>query len=111
MTRRHSRFLPRILPDRSLEGVFTFTLGLDFLSICLLGLPPAFYGSVEDLSVAEYLGFNPGYCFIQDGFLQLALPDDDDRPAFGLQLAPDFLIVLLIAGNFSLPEFGVGLWR
>lgn len=46
--------------------------------------------------------------FFQDGFLQLAFPDDDDGPAFGLQLAPDFLVTLLVAGDFRLPKLGVG---
>ena len=45
---------------------------------------------------------------IEDGFIQLAFPDDDDGPAFGLQLAPDFLVPLLVAGDFRLPKLSVG---
>ena len=43
------------------------------------------------------------------GLLQLAFPDDDDEPTFGLQLPPDLLVPLLIAGDFGLPELRVGL--
>ena len=43
------------------------------------------------------------------GLLQLAFPDDDDEPALGLQLAPNLLVPLLIAGDFCLPELRVGL--
>ena len=46
--------------------------------------------------------------FFQHGFLQLAFPDDEDVPAFSLQLAPHFLVPLLISFYFGFPEVGVG---
>lgn len=58
----------------------------------------------------EYFCLHLGDGFVQDGFLQLALPYDDDEPTFSFQLAPDFLISLLIAGDFSHPEVGVCFW-
>lgn len=42
-------------------------------------------------------------------FLQLALPDDDDIPALRLQLAPDFLVSLLVPSHLGRPELSVGL--
>ena len=47
--------------------------------------------------------------FFQYGLLQLTLPNDDDTPAFSLQLSPDFLIPLLVPGNLGHPELSVGL--
>lgn len=42
-------------------------------------------------------------------FLQFALPDDDDRPALCLKLAPDFLVAFLVPGHLGRPELGIGL--
>ena len=39
----------------------------------------------------------------------MALPDDYDVPALGLQLAPHLLIPLLVAGDLGRPEVCVGL--
>ena len=43
------------------------------------------------------------------GLLQLTFPDDDDEPTLCLQLPPDLLVPLLVAGDFCLPELRVGL--
>ena len=50
----------------------------------------------------RYNGFFPAISF------QFAFPGDDDCPAFGFQLAPDFLVALLVAGYLGSPEVGVG---
>ena len=75
--------------------------GAGFLSVFLSG--------AKDLTVSP-----DGRCRCLDGFLQaallqLTLPDDDDRPAFCLQLTPGVLVTLPVAGDLGGPEVGVGL--
>ena len=48
-----------------------------------------------------------GDCVLEGCFLELAFPNDYDRPAFGLQFAPDLLVSLLVPGHFCRPEVGV----
>ena len=57
----------------------------------------------------EDFSLNLMYGFLHDGFLQLAFPYDEYRPTFGLQLAPDILVALLVASNLDGPEIGVRL--
>ena len=64
--------------------------------------------SEESLSIAPNIRGNAINGILQYGFLQLALPNDDDIPALRLQLSPDVLIPLLIPRNLSHPEFCVG---
>ena len=41
--------------------------------------------------------------------LQFTFPDDDDSPTLSFQLAPDFLVAFLVAGNLGGPELRVSL--
>ena len=67
------------------------------------------------MSGAKDLAVLPdGRCRCFNGFLQallfqFAFPDDDDAPAFCLQLAPGVLVALPVAGYLGCPEVGVGL--
>lgn len=96
------------LPKLGFQGQFLLVLGLSHL---LPGLPRAsafpLRGAVL-LTVPEDLVTDTTDGLLECGLFQLALPDDDDRPALRLQLAPDFLISLLVAGNLGRPEFCVG---
>ena len=67
-----------------------------FLTVFLPDYPPILFCLLKDLSTTENFSLNASYCFVQNGFLRLAFPDDDDRPAIGLQLAPDVLVALLV---------------
>ena len=40
---------------------------------------------------------------------QFTLPDDDDIPALGFQLAPDLLVSLLVSSHLSRPKLSIGL--
>lgn len=42
---------------------------------------------------------------------QFAFPYDDDIPALGLQLAPDFLVTLMIASDLCLPKLCIRFWQ
>lgn len=84
-------------------------LRVTFLTVFLPGFPPVFPRLLKDLSVTEDFSLNVGNGFVQNGFLQLTFPDDDEGPALGFQLTPYFLVAFLIAGNLGRPEFCVGL--
>lgn len=96
----------------------------NFFQKCLLPLPsgsplqeilfprfsPVFQSSMIKLSVPHNLSRNPVDGFFKVRPLQLTLPDDDDAPAFRLQLPPYLLIPLLVPCDFSYPEFCVSFW-
>ncbi len=96
-----------------------FNLFRQGLFLCLasfLFLKVGFSGCSSGFSFRYSLGsvLNDFFRHADDGlfegvFLELAFPNDNDRPAFGLQLAPDFLVTLLVSGHFCRPEVGVGL--
>lgn len=72
------------------------------------GFPSVILSGAKDLSVLVDLG---GHC--RDGFrepasFELALPDDDDGPAFGFELAPGVLVALLVPCYLGGPEVCVG---
>lgn len=91
------------------EGGLSFLLGLPFLSIGFSGLPSILQSLPESLSIlADFLG-DAINRFVQNRFLQLALPDDDDRPPLGFQLSPHLLVTFLISCYFRNPEIRVGL--
>ena len=93
-----------------------FRQGLFLCLASLLFLKVGFSGCSSGLSFRYSLGsvLNDFFRHTDDGlfkgvFLELAFPDDYDRPAFSLQFAPDLLVTLLVPGNFRRPEVGVGL--
>ena len=79
------------------------------LSICLTGLPPVILCLSKDLPVPPNLRLDTGNGLVQNSLLQLTLPNDDDEPALGLQLAPDLLVALLVPCYLGCPEVGVSL--
>lgn len=91
------------------KGCFTLFPGALFLPIGFPGFPPVIRSGAKDLSVPDNFSLNAGDGVFQNGFLQLAFPDDDDGPALGFQLAPDFLVALLVPCYLGCPEIGVGL--
>lgn len=91
-----------------------FRQGLFLCLASLLFLKVGFSGCSSGLSFRYSLGSvlndffrHAGDSVFEGGFLELAFPDDYDRPAFGLQFAPDFLVTLLVSGHFCRPEVGV----
>ena len=94
-----------------LKSGFTFFAGLLLLLVCEAGGLSFLHGLLELLAVEVDFLLHAVDGFFQNSFLQLALPDDDDVPAFGFQLAPDFLVTLLVARDLGCPEGGVGLWN
>lgn len=91
------------------ESRFLLPLLQVHLPVGLSGLTSFFLGGAIEIAISEDFCFDPTDGLVQCGFLQLAFPDDDDRPALSLQFAPDFLVTLLVACNLGLPEVGVGL--
>lgn len=64
---------------------------------------------VVRIAVSDDFGSYAVHGIFKPALFQFAFPYDDDIPAFGLQLAPDFLVALLIPRHFGCPEFSVGL--
>ena len=64
---------------------------------------------IEELAVLLDLFGDFEHGFVQPAFLQFALPHDDDAPAFRFQLAPHFLVPLLVPAHLRRPELRVGL--
>ncbi len=77
-------------------------------SVCLTGLPPVILSLAKDLSVLPNLHLDTGNGLVQNSLLQLTFPDNDDKPALGLQLAPDLLVSLLVPGHLCCPKVSVG---
>ena len=61
-----------------------------------------------DFPILPYFICHHFNCFLQFGFLKLALPYDDNEPSLCFQLPPHFLISFLIARDLGNPEVGVG---
>lgn len=91
------------------KGSLPFFHSLSLLPIGFPGLPSILQSLPESLSIlADFLG-DAINRFVQNRFLQLALPDDDDRPPLGFQLSPHLLVTFLISCYFRNPEIRVGL--
>ena len=84
--------------------LFSFAAFVKILFPCL---SPVVLIREKNLSITEYFLLNKGNSVLEHVFLQPTLPDDDDRPALGLQLAPDLLVAFLIAGYFSCPKLRI----
>ena len=103
------RWSVRVFPMKFLrKGGFPL-FGLPAL-FCIegAGFPSFILSGAEGLAVLVDLG---GHC--RDGFreaaaLEFAFPDNDDGPAFSLQLAPGVLVALLVPCYLGGPEVGVG---
>lgn len=93
------------------KGGFELFACLHFLSICTMGGLPCLAFFLKLLAIKVDFRIYTLNGFFQDGFLQLTFPNDDDRPAFCLQLSPDLLVALLVAGDFGGPEVSVGFGR
>jgi len=90
------------------QSRFFFSQSLPLPLVCEAGGLSFLLGFLVLLAVEVDFFHHAVDGFFQDGFLQLAFPDDDDCPAFGFQLAPDFLVALLVTGDFRLPKLRVG---
>jgi hypothetical protein len=90
------------------ESLFSFFPGLPLLQVLFPSFSSFFLGGSIGFPVPDNLGRNPGDGIVKVRLLQLALPDDDHAPAFSLQLSPDFLVPLLVPGNFGHPKLSVG---
>lgn len=97
------------LPEFRFQGRFLLAPGLPYLLPGLPGAPAFFLRGAVRLAVPENLVADAADRLFEDGLLQLALPDDDDRPTLRLQLSPFLLIAFLIPGHLGRPEFRVGL--
>lgn len=95
--------------DLSLQGGLPFLAGPLLPAVCLTGLTPFIPGGAEGLAVLPDLRLDAGNGLVHDGLLQLAFPDNDDKPALSLKLAPGLLIAFFVPGNFGGPELRVGL--
>ena len=91
------------------QFLFSFLACFLFLKVCCTGCFPGRFIGLEAFSVLKGFFRYPVDGFFKGGFLELAFPDDYDRPAFGLQFAPDLLVPLMVPGDFRHPEVGVGL--
>ena len=99
----------------SVDGRFQFRfsgfLGLPLLAVGLFCPTSVFLSGAMNLSVPLDLSFNEVEGVVEVRFLQLAFPDDDDRPALSLKLTPDFLVTSLVPGDLLFPVFAVGTWH
>ena len=91
------------LPNLLHKSCLVFFSSLPLLLICKAGGFSFFLGFLILLTVLVDCCRHMVECVFEDGILQLALPDDDDGPALGLQLAPDFLVALLVSYDFTSP--------
>lgn len=73
------------------------------------GFPSVILSGAEGLAVFVDLGGHCRDCFREAAAIEFALPDDDDGPAFGFQLAPCVLVALPVPCYLGGPEVGVGL--
>ena len=71
--------------------------------------PSLFFSLIEVFTVLLDLLCDPENGFVQPGFLQFALPHDDDAPTFRFQLPPHFLISLLVPAHLRRPKFRIRL--
>ena len=97
------------LLELSLQCGLSFFSDSHFLLIGFTRLPSAVLGATKNLTVAEDFCGDASNGIFKGCFLKLALPHDYDRPSFGFQLAPDFLVSGLVAGDFGSPEVSVSL--
>ena len=93
----------------SFKGSLTSLPLSHFLPISLAGLTPVLLNLMKDFSVLENLCLNAFDGFAQNRFPQLAFPDNNDEPAFGLQLSPHLLVSFLVTGYLCLPEIRIRL--
>ena len=91
------------------EGLFPFFSLLSLPEIIFTRFFSFLLDSSVGLPVPDDFGSDSSDGLLKVCLLQLTLPNDDNAPAFRLQLAPDFLITLLVSGNLSHPELCVGL--
>ena len=90
-----NRVLVHLL-DIGHKSQFLLPLGLPFLHIGNACKPSFILGRKEGLAVADDFSLDISEGGFESGFLKLALPDDDDVPAFGFQLTPNILVALLV---------------
>ena len=93
----------------SLQSGLPLLASLLLQSVCLTGLPPVILSLSKDLPVLPNLRLDTGNGLVQNSLLQLTLPNDDDKPTLGFQLAPNLLVALLVPGYLGCPKVGVGL--
>ena len=79
------------------------------LPVFLPGFPSVILSGAEGLAVFVDLGGHCRDCFREAAAIEFALPDDDDGPAFGFQLAPCVLVALPVPCYLGGPEVCVGL--
>lgn len=97
-----------LLSDFGQKCRFPFFLCPSLLQVGNPGGLSLILGSLELLSVpADFINYSFESVF-KERLLQLAFLDDDDEPAFCLQLAPHFLIALLVPSNLCSPKVGIG---
>ena len=89
------------------KGSLPFFHRLPLLPIRFSGLPSILQSLPESLSILADFLCDAINRFVQNRFLQLAFPDDDDRPAFRFQLTPHLLVAFLISCYFRHPEISV----
>ena len=92
----------------SLKSRFLCFSDLPFTAICFTGGLSFCQFIVPGIAIGDYFLIDKRKGVVEGGPFQLAFPDDDDVPALGLQLAPDFLVAPLVTDNLFLPELGVG---
>lgn len=113
-SRRHGRLrspkgIGGQLGEFSLMDGNAFFPSFHFQAVGLTCSAPVFLSGKKALPVAADFISNEMKGIFKDGLFELAFPYDNDGPAFGLQLAPDFLVTFLVPRDFRHPEVGVGL--
>ena len=88
---------------------FSLFPGLPLLQVSSARSLSFFLFPLVPISVTYDFCLDAGDGFFKDSFLQLAFPDDDDRPAFGFKLPPCLLVTFSVAGDFCGPELSIGL--
>ena len=91
------------------KSLFPFFLLPALFQIEGAGFPSVILSGAEGLAVFVDLGGHCRDCFREAAAIEFALPDDDDGPAFGFQLAPCVLVALPVPCYLGGPEVGVGL--
>ena len=95
----------------SFQCSFALFAGLLLFLIESSGFLSVHHDVVVGIAIPDDFSDHAVHGIFETVFLQFALPGDDDIPAFCLQLTPNLLIALLIAGYLGCPEFSVGFWN
>ncbi len=95
--------------ELGLQGGFPVLPGPPFHTVSLAGHTSLFPPGQISLAVLPDLLLHARNRISDNGFLELTFPDDDNGPAFRLQLSPHLLVPFPVPSDLGRPELSIGL--